>query len=389
MIIDKAVTSPATLQFSLKAQELKKRGREIISLGLGEPDFETPEHIKEAAIEALHMGFTRYSAAQGLLELRELVAKKLYIDNGIDASPDEIIITPGAKNALYLACAASLRPGDEVINFSPCCVSNIPVIKIAEPQAVIHDACLTGLSFSIDKQKVESLINSRTKLIMINYPNNPTGKMMTPDDVEFIVRLVRDNDLYLLSDEIYEKIIFSERKHISPAAFKDIGDKVITVNGFSKAYAMTGWRIGYVHANKELTATMLKLHQQLNTNTAAFIQKGAIAALTGPQTHIDEFIANLKVRKGLYNQLISESAHLKGSDPEGGFFGFIDISSTDLPSDEFCARLLEETGVAIIPGVSFGSKFDGFCRVSLVNKTELIAEAFAAIHDFVDRWANR
>jgi len=386
MILDSAVVSSAILQFGLKVQELKKQGRRIISLGLGEPDFETPEHIKTAAIDALNMGLTRYSAAQGLPELRELIAEKLYRDNGIEASADEIVVTPGARNTLYLACAATLRPGDEVINFTPCYDGNISIIKIAEPQAIVHNVPLKGLDFVIDKQRIESLVNPKTKLIVINYPNNPTGRMLLDDEIEFIVRVVRDNELYLISDEIYEKITLSDKKHISPASFEDIREKIITVNGFSKAYAMTGWRIGYVHANKELTALMLKLNLQLNANTAAFIQKAAIAALTGSHTHLDEFIENLRARRKLYEELIASNVHLAGSYPEAGFFTFLDISSTGLSSDTFCTQLLEETGVAMLPGISNGPEFDTFCRISLANATEIISEGFEKLSDFVDGW---
>lgn len=386
MILDSLVTANATSLFSLKAQELKKEGRRIISLGLREPDFETPPHIRKAAIDALNDGLTRYSVPQGLPELRELLAEKLSMDNGIDACADEITVTPGARNALYLACAAVLRPGDEVINLTPCYEGNPSIIRIAEPQATLHNVPLKGVDFAIDKQRIEALVNPKTKLVVINYPNNPTGRMLVDDEIEFIVKIVRDNKLYLLSDEIYEKITLTEKKHTSPAAFKDIQEKVITVNGFSKAYAMTGWRIGYVHANKELTAVMLKLNLQLNANTAAFIQKAAIAALTGSHTHLYEFIDNLKDRKEFYERLISENAHLTGSHPEAGFFAFLDISSTGFRSDAFCAQLLEETGVAILPGIANGSDFDAFCRVSLANATEIISEGLEKLGEYVNKW---
>jgi len=384
MLIDKSLQYSGTLQFSLKARQLKEQGREIISLGLGEPEFDTPEHIKQAAKEALDAGLTRYSSPAGLGELRDLVAAKLREDNDINAQAGEVLITPGAKNALFLACAALLRPGDEVINFTPCYVSNGPIIKLAEPKCVVHDVPLTGDDFRIDPDRIRSCINDRTRLIFINYPNNPTGVMMTPDEAQFLRDVVAAGDFYLLSDEIYERIVFGDMRHISPASFEDIRERVVTVNGFSKTYAMTGWRIGYVHANSELTTLMTKIHQQINTNTAAFIQKAAVAALTGPQNHIGEFVEKLRRRKLLYDDMVAGNEHLTGSSPDGGFFGFMNVSATGLTSDEFCAKLLDETGVAVIPGVQMGERFDRYARVSLVNQTDVVAEGLKRISDFVN-----
>jgi len=278
-----------------------------------------------------------------------------------------------------------LRPGDEVINFTPCYVSNVPILKLAEPRCIVHNVPLVPDGFSIDQDRVRSLINGRTKLIVINYPHNPSGKMITQAEAEFLREIVHFNDVYLLSDEIYERIVFCGKQHISPASFEEIKAKVITVNGFSKAYSMTGWRVGYVHANAELVSVMAKIHQHLNTNTAAFIQKAAVAALSGPQDHLKQFIENLTQRKALYEGMLAGNERLTGSHPEGGFFAFLNISATGLPSDEFCTRLLEDTGVAVIPGISFGSDFDDYCRVSLVNHTEVVADGLRRISDFVDR----
>ena len=385
MRIDKAIKTSRTLQFGFKARELKQQGKDIISLGLGEPEFDTPTHIKKAASEALDAGMTRYSSAPGLPELRELIAQQLHDNNGIAADSEEIIVTPGAKNALFVACASTLEPGDEVINFTPCYVSNIPILKLAEPKVVIHNVPLTGDEFAIDQEKIESLINEKTKLIMINYPNNPTGLSISAEQANFIHHIVRDNDLYLLSDEIYERIMFGGKRHISLASFDDIREKVITVNGFSKAYSMTGWRIGYVHANSDLVSVMLKVHQHLNTNTPAFIQQAAVAAIKGPQDHIGEFIKNLEERKVLYEEMLSANDYLSGSRPQGGFFAFLNISRTGFTSDEFCTKLIENTGVVCIPGISFGEDFDHYCRVSLVNYTPIVAEGLQRISSFVDQ----
>lgn len=389
MIIDDAIGHPATFRFSAKAQELKAQGREIISLGLGEPDFDTPEHIKQAAAEALRAGFTRYSEGPGLPELREAVARKLQSDNGIRAEAEEILITPGAKNALFLACAALLRPGDEVINLTPCYVSNLPILKLAEPEVVVHEAPLMPPEFALDQDLILSLVNDRTKLLFINYPNNPTGRMLTEAEAEFIRELACRRGLYVLSDEVYERLTLTDRQPISPASFPELCERVVTVNGFSKAYAMTGWRIGYLHAPKEIFATALSIHQHLNTNTATFVQKAALAALTGPQHHLRDFLSRLKARVARWEDFLAQPPRLTGSRVEGGFFGFLDIASSGLSSDEFATGLLEETGVAVTPGVSFGADFDHWIRVSLATASDRLQEGLKRIAGYVSQGKGR
>ena len=384
MIIDDVVGLSITLQFSAKARELKAQGRDLISLGLGEPNFDTPQHITQAAVDALHAGLTKYSAAPGIPQLRELTAQALRNGNSIDADPARITITPGAKMGLFVACAAVLRPGDEVINFNPCYVSNNPILKLAEPQCTIHNVPLLPGSFAIDQQQVAALMNDNTKLIFINYPNNPTGRMLREAELAFLSEMACKHDACILSDEIYEKIVLGEQRQLSPAASEDIADRVITVGGFSKAYAMTGWRIGYVHANPQITSTIVKIHQQLNTNTPVFIQKAAVSALEGPQDHLAQFLNEMRERKQLYEDTITANQHLTGSNIDGGFFGFVDISSTGLSSDDFCTQLLDETDVAVLPGISFGADFDDWFRISLVNETSQVAEGLRRISQFTN-----
>jgi len=387
MLIDPSLTSPRTLQFGLKARQRKCRGEEVLSLGLGEPEFDTPDHIKRAAKEALDAGFTRYGAAAGLPELRERIARKLTEENGIAARPDEIIVTPGAKNALFLACAAVLRPGDEAINLTPCYVSNYPILRLAAPQAPVRNVPGEVENGRWPIAELRHLIRDNTRLIVINSPNNPTGKMLGAEEAQTLREIVRERHLFVLSDEIYERIQFGDRPHISLGSFADIGEKVITVNGFSKAYSMTGWRIGYVHARGEVLSRILRIHEQLNTNTAEFIQKAALAALDGPHDHLDAFLAELRRRKTHYDGLLSECPGLRGSDPQGGFFGFVNISATGLKSDAFASQLSAETGVVVIPGVSFGDDFDDYCRVSLVNHTPVVEEGLRRFAAFVKKRA--
>jgi aspartate aminotransferase len=387
VIIDAAVQQSQTLQFSLKAQELKKQGRDIISLGLGEPDYDTPDHIKQAAADALAAGLTRYGAAPGLPELRELVACKLQADNGIPAKANEVLIVPGAKNALFLACAAVLRPGDEVINLTPCYVSNVPILKLAEPGCVIRNIPLLPDTFRLDRDRILAALTPATRLLLINYPNNPSGKMLDADDAVFLRGAIAERDCYLLSDEIYERLAIADTAHISPAAFPEIAAQVITVNGFSKSYSMTGWRIGYTHAAPAVTAVMLKIHQQLNTNTAAFIQKAAVAALAGPQERLHQFIGDLKSRAKLYNDFCARTPSVRTAPVEGGFFGFLHVGAAGMASDAFATALLEDTGVAVIPGVSFGDDFDAWVRISLAASTAELTEGLKRIGEFMGRHA--
>lgn len=333
-------------------------------------------------------GFTRYSTPQGLPDLRERIAQKLVEENSIKAHPDDIVVTPGARNAIYSVTAALLKPGDEVIVINPCWVSYNPIALLAEPNVIIHNVNMTQ-TYSLNYQAIREAVNVRTKLIIVNYPNNPTGKMLDSEEIGFINRLMMDNpSLYLLSDEIYDKLIIGSYEHFSPASRQEIAHRVITVNGFSKTYAMTGWRIGYLHTiDKDLRTTITKVNQQLNTNTAVFIQKAAIAALDGPHDHLEQMIENLKIRRKMFLQMLEDNPYLTGPIPEGGIFAFVNIAHTGFGSDEFCARLLEDTGVAMIPGVSFGTGYDDHVRISLVNQTSEIEKGLQLFNDFVYKWS--
>ncbi len=389
MIIDPCLQESRTLQFALMAQQLKKQGRDIISLGLGEPEYNTPGHIRQAAVDALAAGFTRYGAAAGLPELRVAVAEKLRSDNRIMALPEHVLIVPGAKNALFVACAAVLRPGDEVINLTPCYVSNQPIIKLAEPRATIRNVPLCADTFRIDRRAVEQVLGERTRLLLTNYPNNPSGKMLDADDAEFLCRIVKERRLVWISDEIYERLALDGHHHISPAAFEDIAENVITVNGFSKAYAMTGWRIGYSVAHPRWTSVMTIIHQQLNTNTAVFIQKAALAALEGSQAELNGYVRELENRARLFREFGDRAVGLAYAPLQGGLFGFLHIGASGLSSDEFSAQLLEATSVAVLPGISFGENFDAWVRISLCAPTARLTDGLARMGQFIQSQRNR
>ncbi len=362
------------LRFSGLARQMNEDGQRIISLGLGEPGFPTPPAIIDAAAAAMRQGLTRYSNPFGLLDLREAICAKLAVDNGVIAQPSEIMVTPGAKMALSLALAALLQPGDEVINILPCYPSYLPQIRIAEPDAVIHNIDLLHSDFSLDLEAIRAHLSSRTKAVIINFPHNPTGRMLSQRELDGLTELLANHDCWLISDEIYERLNFSGQPHLSPAAVASLAERTITINGFSKAYSMTGWRIGYLVAKGPIMKTISKLQQHMNTNVAPFIQKAAVTALAMPIDFIEAYNQQLANNAGILNAAVAETPQLYLRKSEGGLFAFLDISATGLSSDVFCSRLLEEHRVAATPGVSFGAAWDKCIRISLASNADSFSE---------------
>ena len=381
----KQIPPSATLAFNQKVREHVRLGKEILSLGLGEAEVTTPLHIVEAGMKALQDGMTKYSTSQGLLSLRERIAHNIQTNHSIASGPEQIIVTPGAKNALFLACASLLEQGDEVVLLRPCYVSNLPILHIAGPGIKVREVDMTPGTFDLDRETLSSAVTDKTRLIFINTPHNPTGRMLSAGDIDFIAALMRRNPgLYVLSDEVYEAMVVSEQRHISLASIPDVAERVITVGGFSKTYFMTGWRIGYLHAEKALTRSMLTIHEHINTNTAAFIQMAAIAALDGSQDCVREYVQKLQERKTIYDSIMNLSPYLKGTNLEGGYFTFIDISTSRMDCDTFAVKLLAEKNVAVVPGLAFGRNYSDYCRLSFVNKTEIFEEGLNRIHQFME-----
>ncbi|MDO8358287.1 MAG: aminotransferase class I/II-fold pyridoxal phosphate-dependent enzyme [Nitrospirota bacterium] len=370
------------LRFSGVARQMNERGERIISLGLGEPAFPTPPAVVEAAIEAMRNGMTRYSSPFGLPELREAICAKLVADNGISVSPGEIMVTPGAKMALSLALAALLQPGDEVINILPCYPSYLPQIRIAEPEAIIHNIDLCHADFSLDFDALRHRLSPRTKALIINFPHNPTGKMLTQRELDVLVELLTDHSCWLISDEIYERLNFSGQRHLSPGAVAALAERTITINGFSKAYSMTGWRIGYLAAKGPIMKTISKLQQHMNTNVAPFTQCAAVAALAMPMDFLAEYNAQLARNANYLQGVVDQSPALELQASEGGLFAFLNIGRTGLDSDAFCAGLLQNHAVAASPGISFGSHWDDHVRISLATDCSSFAEGINRLHAF-------
>lgn len=355
----------------------------FVSLGLGEPELETPSRIKDAAYKALQEGHTRYSNPFGLEKLREKISEKLQTENKINSKKENIIVTPGGKNALFISLMGLLNDGDEIINFTPCYVSNIPQLNLASRNIVIKNIDLIYPEFRIDRNLLEQNINEKTRVILINFPNNPTGSILSKDDAEYLVQLVKGRNIKIISDEVYERYVFDD-ENISIGSFKEIEDQVITINSFSKSHFMTGWRIGYLNANINLIQELSKINLHINTNTAAFIQKAALSALENENIELSEYLNNIKERRKIFSEIISQVIP-NYKIPSGGLFTFLNISETNLNSDEFAANLLKEEKVAIVPGINFSESHDDYCRISFACKEEEFEKGVIGIKKFIER----
>lgn len=367
MIIADEVSHFPQTRFSTEARRLVATGERLISLGLGEPAFDTPAEIVEATIEALRAGHTRYSHCLGLPALRERIARKLREENGIDASVEDVVVTVGAKQAFLVALQAILRPGDEVVNITPCFQSFIPAIKIAEPQCVLHNVNLDRTTLDFDLERICAAINERTRVLILNSPHNPSGAMLTGEQLDVLVeRLQACPQCHVLSDEIYEYLAFSGTPHLSIGAREEVRDRVFTVNSMSKAFAMTGWRLGYMAVPRSMRSTVSSLLQHSNMNVTTFIQKGACRVFD-----LDRgFLA------GYRKQLLTAATHLQTAlaptplrmcMPRGGFFCFVDVSATGLTADAFASELLLQTRVALNPGILSGPDWDTHVRISFAG----------------------
>lgn len=364
MHFEKEVGESLTYKFAQAASEMRAQGKEIISLGLGEPDFKTPDYVVEATAEAMRNGFTHYSATQGWPELRKLIAEDSNQSYGSDYTMNDVIVTPGIKSAVYFALVAILKPQDEIILISPYYVSYPAMVKLAEPTAKIVNVTLSK-DFTLDTEKLMAAFNKNTKAILINTPNNPTGMVFSTEDVKLIVRLAEENDAYVISDEVYEKLVYSGQKYTSFGLYQQIKDRLVICNGYSKSHAMTGWRLGYAIGSHDVIARMNKLQQHINTNTCTFVQVGACSIYQNEPVHIAPYVKELERRIEYFDAELSKLNYISAVRPKAGFFYFVDISATGKDSNTFCADLLKKTGIATTPGIAFGSEWDSYVRFSI------------------------
>lgn len=376
-----ALAASATLAITAKAKSMKAAGKDVCSMGAGEPDFDTPLHIKQAAIDALMRGETKYTPASGIPELKKAIAEKLRNDNGIDADPALVTVSPGAKLNGFAAIVTLCGPGDEVILPAPYWVSYTEMIKASGAKAVIIH-CAAENNYELDPAALEEAVTERTKLLILNSPSNPTGAVYRTETIEKIAEIALRRNFMVLSDEIYEKLIYDEEaEHLSIASLsKEMNEHTITVNGFSKAYAMPGWRLGYLHAPKWLSARINAFQSHTTSNPTSFAQYGALAALQGPQDEVETMRKAFARRRDLIYSLASNIPGVKTIRPSGAFYLFMDISSFGLSSMDFAQRLLEENLVAAVPGDSFGD--DRCIRLSYACSEELIEKSLDRIKEF-------
>lgn len=355
----------------------------VISLGVGEPDFITSWSVREAAILSLEKGYTSYTANAGLLELREEIAAYMANSFHVSYSPEkEIIVTVGASQALDIAMRAILDPGDEVIIVEPSFVSYAPLVDLAGGKAVIVESKKEN-DFKVLPEDLERAISSRTKAILLCSPNNPTGTMLTKDDLVQIARIAEKHDLLVLSDEIYAELSYDD-PFVSLAAIEGMRERTILISGFSKGFAMTGWRLGFVCAPEELTQAMLKIHQYAMMCAPTMAQYGALEALRNGSDDVREMRKSYRRRRNYFVQSLNElglDCHMPG----GAFYAFPSIKSTGLTSEQFAERLLLEEKVAVVPGNVFGDSGEGHIRCSYASSMEQLQEAMNRIKRFIEK----
>lgn len=382
-----------TLALTAKAGELKKEGIDVVSFGVGEPDFNTPKNIIEAATRAMEEGKTKYTATSGIVELKEAIAKKLHDDNGLNYGTKNIIISTGAKQSLANVFMAILNPGDEVIIPVPYWVSYPELVKLSDGVPVFIETKKEN-DFKVTYDELKSVLSENTKAIVINSPNNPTGIVYSKKDLEVIAKFAEENDLIIISDEIYEKLIYGKEKHISIASLsEDAFKRTVVINGFSKAYAMTGWRIGYAACyDEELIKVMNNVQSHMTSNTNSIAQFAALEALNGDQETIKNMVKEFSLRRELMIELISGIEDLTFIEPKGAFYVMIDVSKVLKKvnikgSMEFANLLLKEENVVVIPGIAFGE--DNFIRLSYATSKEEIIKGLKRIKKFVNKFMNR
>ncbi len=370
-----------TLAISAKAKAMKADGLDVCSFSAGEPDFDTPEHIKEAAKKALDEGKTRYGPAAGEPKLRAAIAKKLQTDNHLNYQPENIIVTNGGKYSLFNLMLALIEAGDEVIIPVPYWVSYPEMVKLAggTPVFVPTEA---SQGYKITPEQLRAVTTEKSKLFVLNSPSNPTGMVYSPAEIQDLADVIVEKDLLVVSDEIYEKILYEGAEHLSIGSLNpEIFARTMLSNGFAKSYAMTGWRVGYAAAPVELIQAMTRIQGHSTSNVCTFAQYGAIAALEGSQDPLQIMLEAFAERRRLILDRIAAIPHLSCPQPEGAFYVYINIAETGMDSLEFCTLLLDKYHVAAIPGVAFGS--EGGIRMSYATDLTSIQKGMERLEKFV------
>jgi aspartate aminotransferase len=367
----------------VKAKALEAQGRDIIHLEIGEPDFDTPRNIVDAAVDALHKGFTHYGPSAGLMELRQVIAQYVGETRRVNVTPDEVVVVPGGKPIIFFTILALAEEGDEVIYPNPGFPIYESMINYVGAEAV-PIRLREELAFRLDVNELAALINNRTKLIILNSPQNPTGGVLEKKDIDAIARAIGDRNIAVLSDEIYSRLIF-EGEHHSIMSINGMRERTILLDGFSKTYAMTGWRMGYGVMRADLATHIARLMTNSSSCTASFSQIAGIEALCGPQESVDVMRAEFQKRRdimvGGLNKIKGFSCRL----PKGAFYVFPNITKTGWPSKKLADALLDDAGVAALSGTAFGDLGEGYLRFSVANSIENIEKALDRVND----WAKK
>lgn len=380
-----------TLAIDAKLKQMISEGIKVYGFGAGEPDFDTPEYIRKAAIEAINIGFTRYTAAQGTMDLRKAICGKLERENGIKYNPNEILVSSGAKHSLSNAFAAILDPGDEVIVPVPYWVSYTEIIKLNGGIPVLVRTKSEN-DFKITKEDFEAAITSKTKAILINTPSNPAGSVYCKKELESIAETALKHNIYIVSDEIYERLTYDGIEHVSIASIsEEIKDITILINGMSKAYAMTGWRLGYAASNERIIKAMSSVQSHAVSHPSSITQYAATVALNGPQDDVKYMVKEFEKRRNYMYKRINEIKFLNCKKPQGAFYVYVDISNilnheldgkTIENSIDLALVLLDKSKVAVIPGAAFGT--DNYIRLSYATSMNTIIEGLNVLEDFLN-----
>ena len=364
----KKVSASVTLAITSKAKKLKAEGLDVISLAAGEPDFDTPDFIKEAAVEAINKGFTKYTPTTGIPELKKAIAEKFQRDNSLKYEPKQIVVSCGAKHSIYNALSVLVDKDDEVLMPSPYWVSYPEMVNLCQGVSRFIKTSIES-GFKMDVSDLERYISSKTKVLILNSPSNPTGSVYTEDELRAIAEICAKKKIFVISDEIYEKLIYQGQKATSIASLKDdIYNLTITVGGLSKSYAMTGWRIGYLGAPQDVIDAISKLQSHSTSCPSSISQKAAAAALNTKSDFMEKMVVEFQKRRDFVAGKLDRIPKISFTLPAGAFYIFCNISKSGLDSVSFATRLLDEAKVAVIPGVAFGD--DNYIRISFATSIE-------------------
>jgi aspartate aminotransferase len=374
------LTPSLTLAIDSKAKAMLAEGIEVFGFGAGEPDMDTPEHIKAAAIKALQEGRTKYTPSAGIPALRQAISQKLLKDNGLDYKSSQVIVSNGAKQSCFNAIAAVVNEGDQVIIPAPYWLSYPEMVRIVGGEPVFVQTREEN-SWKITPEDFENAMTPRTKMIILNSPGNPTGSIYTSEELKALSEVAAEEDIYILSDEIYEKLTYDGAEHISVASVSpEAYDLTITVNGFSKAYAMTGWRLGYLAAPEPIARAIDSMQSHMTSNPCSFAQYGALAALTGDQQCVADMREEFDIRRQYMFERLTQIQGVSAVRPQGAFYVLANISALGLRSQNFADRLLSKSSVAIVPGIAFGD--DRTVRLSYATSLDVIKSGLDRIEEF-------